>query len=119
MHDFSKIIRNAAHCLLCGDIIESRHRHDWVQCKCGNVFVDGGHDYCRAGYSDGSNIRWLNESRPWSLDELNQREEELVNKLVALKETDFMAKYYRDELSDLLIFRNELYYNDLGLPEDE
>src|SRR5262245_30845145 len=30
-----KITRNAAECLECGDVIESRHRHDFVRCKCG------------------------------------------------------------------------------------
>jgi hypothetical protein len=29
--------------------MESRHRHDFVKCKCGNAFLDGGNDYVRAG----------------------------------------------------------------------
>lgn len=41
------IIRNAIRCNLCGDEIESRHRHDYVQCKCGACAVDGGKDYLR------------------------------------------------------------------------
>jgi ribosomal protein L37AE/L43A len=44
-----KIIRNSARCKKCGDEIESRHRHDWVQCKCGAIFVDGGKEYLRRG----------------------------------------------------------------------
>lgn len=36
-------------CLECGDIIQSKHRHDFVRCKCGESFVDGGEDYFRAG----------------------------------------------------------------------
>lgn len=36
-------------CLECGDIIESKHRHDFVRCSCGNAFVDGGSDYLRFG----------------------------------------------------------------------
>jgi hypothetical protein len=42
-----KTIVNAAKCKLCGDIIESKHRHDFVKCKCGSIGVDGGHDYMR------------------------------------------------------------------------
>jgi len=42
-----KIKRNAAQCLLCNDIIESKHRHDFVSCSCGNIAVDGGLDYIR------------------------------------------------------------------------
>lgn len=46
------IVLNAAHCLLCGDSIVSRHVHDYVECKCGNVFVDGGTEYFRYGGKD-------------------------------------------------------------------
>jgi hypothetical protein len=45
----NRIIRNAARCKRCGDEIESRHRHDWVACRCGAIFVDGGTSYRRAG----------------------------------------------------------------------
>jgi len=44
-----KIIRNAARCKKCGDVIESKHVHDFVPCSCGAIFVDGGHEYFRAG----------------------------------------------------------------------
>ena len=43
----AKIIRNRAQCNLCKDIIESTFRHDFVNCKCGAIYVDGGHDYLR------------------------------------------------------------------------
>lgn len=43
------IIRNAARCKRCGDVIESKSRHDWKQCSCGAIFVDGGRDYLRHG----------------------------------------------------------------------
>jgi hypothetical protein len=36
-------------CLDCEDIIESKHRHDFVRCECGNSFLDGGDDYVRGG----------------------------------------------------------------------
>jgi hypothetical protein len=38
-------------CLKCDDVIESKYRHDFVTCKCGNAFVDGGSDYTRYGGS--------------------------------------------------------------------
>jgi hypothetical protein len=47
----SKIIRNMIRCNTCGDTIESTSRHDFKYCKCGHVFVDGGHDYLRIGYT--------------------------------------------------------------------
>lgn len=42
-----KIVRNSARCAKCGDEVESRHRHDFVACGCGAIFVDGGTDYLR------------------------------------------------------------------------
>lgn len=42
-----KIIRNSAKCAVCHDEIESKHRHDFVSCKCGAIYVDGGHEYLR------------------------------------------------------------------------
>ena len=43
--DKKKIYRNKIRCKKCGDIIESKFRHDFVQCSCGAVSVDGGTDY--------------------------------------------------------------------------
>ena len=51
-----KIVRNAIKCLKCGDIIESKFRHDFVRCKCGSCFVDGGHDYFRRGGEKGTYV---------------------------------------------------------------
>jgi hypothetical protein len=45
-----------AKCLKCNDIIESKHRHDFVRCSCNEIFLDGGDEYIRAGANDLSNI---------------------------------------------------------------
>lgn len=42
----------ALQCQDCGDIIYSRARHDFRNCTCGKIFVDGGFDYCRRGFTD-------------------------------------------------------------------
>ncbi len=42
-----RIISNKVRCKKCGEIIESKNRHDFVTCKCGAVSVDGGHDYLK------------------------------------------------------------------------
>lgn len=34
-------------CNHCGDVIQSQHRHDFVECGCGKIAVDGGGDYLR------------------------------------------------------------------------
>ncbi len=56
------ILKNKAQCALCKDIIESTHRHDFVRCKCGEIFVDGGRDYMRRGAGDLANIIELSET---------------------------------------------------------
>lgn len=48
-----KIKRNRIKCKHCGQIIESKHVHDFNWCKCGKVFVDGGHEYLRRGFQNG------------------------------------------------------------------
>lgn len=39
------IIVNKIKCKHCGDIIESKHVHDFRSCSCGCCSVDGGHCY--------------------------------------------------------------------------
>ena len=43
----SEIIHNHGRCKMCGDIIESTDRHEFVTCRCGACSVDGGNDYLR------------------------------------------------------------------------
>lgn len=50
---------NAAKCRSCGDTVVSRWRHNFVSCTCGNIFVDGGHDYTRHGFNDSNNYENL------------------------------------------------------------
>ena len=46
--DQNKTIKcNKAKCKKCGDVIESKHRHDFVSCNCGAISVDGGKDYLK------------------------------------------------------------------------
>ena len=47
------LTRNAVKCLVCNSVLESRHRHDYVQCSCPNeVATDGGLDYQRISAKD-------------------------------------------------------------------
>ena len=56
-NDNRKLVRNAAKCLECEDVIESKHGHDFVRCSCENLFVDGGLDYARRGFRSNE---WVN-----------------------------------------------------------
>ncbi len=47
-----KITKNMIKCNLCGDIIISTYRHDFVSCKCGCCSVDGGNDYLKRSFTN-------------------------------------------------------------------
>ena len=40
-----KLIKNKWKCLYCGDVIESKHQHHFISCKCGKMSIDGGTSY--------------------------------------------------------------------------
>ena len=56
-----KIVSNKARCRLCGDVIESKNRHDWQTCSCGAIFVDGGREYLRRGAKNFEDLEELSE----------------------------------------------------------
>lgn len=47
MQKTNEVLRNRAKCKICGDIVESKYRHDFKWCKCGAMAVDGGHMYIK------------------------------------------------------------------------
>lgn len=67
--NYTVITKNAAKCLSCGTIIESKHRHDFVTCKCGKISVDGGRAYLRRMGEFGY-FEELSECRPMNSKEL-------------------------------------------------
>ena len=71
-----KIIRNAARCNHCGDVIESTYRHDFVTCSCGKVSVDGGHDYLRRCANSPNDYTDLSETA--EVEEPVKRQDETV-----------------------------------------
>ena len=50
-------------CVICKAVIQSKHRHDFVSCKCGQIFIDGGDDYTRVGGI--KNILKQNDKGEW------------------------------------------------------
>ena len=50
MENSLKIIKNSIKCKHCKDVIESKHVHDYVSCKCGKVAADGGKEYLKRAY---------------------------------------------------------------------
>ena len=47
-----KIISNKIQCKHCGKIIESKHIHEFVTCKCETCSVDGGHYHLSRSYKN-------------------------------------------------------------------
>ena len=56
------VLVNKCQCRKCEDIIESTHRHDFVRCKCGAIFTDGGKSYIRRGAMDLTDIIDMSET---------------------------------------------------------
>lgn len=54
--------RNIAKCRQCGDVIESKHRHDFVSCRCGAISLDGGMDLVQRRI--GNRADFLHPSHP-------------------------------------------------------
>lgn len=59
-----KYLSNKCRCKACNDIIESKYRNDFVSCKCGSIFTDGGLDYIRRGGKDLSLIEDMSVLNP-------------------------------------------------------
>lgn len=97
-------------CASCNDIIESKYRHDYVKCKCGKIFIDGGDDYLRFG-GDLNNIlfdynnKWVNYSDFLDIDSYTDDLEELVERV---SNNDFIEngkerlKQAKKEILDIL-----------------
>lgn len=45
--DLGRPILNRVRCRKCGDIIRSMYTHDFVNCKCDSIAIDGGNEYQR------------------------------------------------------------------------
>lgn len=53
---------NRIKCKLCGEIIQSNNKYDFVTCGCGEVSVDGGSWYGRRLAKDLKNIEEMSEN---------------------------------------------------------
>lgn len=77
--------QNRAKCTNCGDIIISKHRYDWVACKCfrdstecTGIFIDGGNEYWRCGGKLENLLRYNGKTRKWERPVYKHREAPVV-----------------------------------------
>ena len=52
LHESKIIIKNMAQCLRCKDVICSNDTHDYHECACGRLAVDGGRSYLRRSFAN-------------------------------------------------------------------
>lgn len=67
-------LRNIAKCAKCGDIIESKSRHNFVECSCKAIFVDGGNDYIRRGGNPEDFDKEFDRQNGYQVDEMDSSE---------------------------------------------
>ena len=105
------LTKNSVKCLICNTILESKHRHNYVQCSCPNqTFNDGGLSYHRAGGKDLSLIENLCEYRTLTQESYDKEQAEL--KVIQLAKNEQGVKdglllkigndYYSKEIITLL-----------------
>ena len=75
-----RLISNRIRCKFCGDVIQSRSRHDMQMCKCGACLTDGGTDYIRRGYKT--------ENPSDCFEDLSTYQDVETGKLLTAKEVD-------------------------------
>lgn len=84
----SRLIRNAAQCNYCEQVIESKHRHDFRTCKCGRTSVDGGLSYARRLFEPKLPVDPVKDSQP-GFTELSEYAED--EELFDVREQDCAA----------------------------
>ena len=62
--------KNSVRCLTCDETIESKHRHDFVECSCVAIFVDGGLDCARLGGAALASGAWEALYEPHDADDV-------------------------------------------------
>jgi hypothetical protein len=65
----ARIILNRIKCNHCGDIIISYYTHDYKNCNCGTVSVDGGVEYLKRGFINDNDYEELSlyDTEPFSV----------------------------------------------------
>ena len=81
------LTKNLVKCLMCNTILESKHRHDYVQCSCPNqTFTDGGLYYQRGGGKDLNLIEDLCEYQVMTQEDYDNLIEQTEAKQLAKNE---------------------------------
>ena len=81
------LTKNSIKCLVCNTILESKYRHNYVQCSCPNqTFTDGGLAYQRVGGKDLNLIEDLCEYQVMTQEDYDKLIEHTKSKQLAKNE---------------------------------
>lgn len=81
------LTKNSVKCLICNTILESKYRHNYVQCSCPNqTFTDGGLCYQRGGGKDLNLIEDLCEYQVMTQEDYDNLIEQTKAKQLAKNE---------------------------------
>lgn len=93
----TKILVNKIKCKKCGDVIESKHVHDFVECTCfknsggkEGCAVDGGHSYLKRCFEYPNVYEDLSETRPFT----DREQEEYENRLYGFYHDEYDPTVY-------------------------
>src|ERR1700679_436667 len=73
-------MRNRAKCKLCNSIIESFHKYDLVECKCGEISIDGGLELLNCAAKHWENFLRIDENGkeiPIKVEDATDKNEEI------------------------------------------
>lgn len=97
-------MKNKAKCKLCETVIESFHAEDYVTCKCGEIFVDGGDSFhC------GANL-WCNFLR------VDDEGNEIIPKIQEKENKKPIEKLHKPTKKELLDMLDEMIKSIESLP---
>lgn len=98
------LTKNSVRCLVCNTILESKYRHNYVQCSCSNqTFTDGGLSYQRGG---GKNLNLIED-----LCEYQEMTQEAYDKLIEHTKVKRLAKNEQGVKDGLLVKIGNNYYS--------
>ena len=112
------LTRNAVKCLVCDTVLESKHRHHFVECNCDNqAFCDGGLDYERLGAMNLDLVENLCEYKQYTrvqhealLEAEKDRKAVMLQKRIDNNEVvKIGGEWYSKSVIKLLVASNEKY----------
>lgn len=90
-------MKNRAKCKLCGEILESFHRTDFVTCKCGEISIDGGDWYFKCAAKNWDNFLRVDDMGNEIIPEIVQESD---NKLI---ETSILTRKDKIDMLDAML----------------